>query len=107
MAWLSRRARRCGGPCGRPEEAQCDGEAPVYVGPDTGGSPAVCPTLFDQRRRFMPIDAAFPFEKCTVEVDGVPMAYVDVGEGDPIVFLHGNPTSSYLWRNIVPHLVPL
>jgi haloalkane dehalogenase len=32
------------------------------------------------------------------------MAYVDVGEGDPIVFLHGNPTSSYLWRNVMPHL---
>jgi len=30
------------------------------------------------------------------------MSYVDVGEGDPIVFLHGNPTSSYLWRNIIP-----
>jgi haloalkane dehalogenase len=34
------------------------------------------------------------------------MAYVDVGEGDPIVFLHGNPTPSYLWRNILPHLLP-
>jgi haloalkane dehalogenase len=34
------------------------------------------------------------------------MAYVDVGEGDPIVFLHGNPTPSYLWRNIIPYLVP-
>jgi haloalkane dehalogenase len=32
------------------------------------------------------------------------MAYVDEGEGDPIVFLHGNPTSSYLWRNVMPHL---
>jgi haloalkane dehalogenase len=32
------------------------------------------------------------------------MAYVDVGSGDPIVFLHGNPTSSYLWRNVIPHL---
>lgn len=31
------------------------------------------------------------------------MAYVDVGEGDPIIFLHGNPTSSYLWRNIIPY----
>jgi haloalkane dehalogenase len=31
------------------------------------------------------------------------MAYVDVGQGDPIVFLHGNPTSSYLWRNIIPY----
>src|ERR1051326_7646085 len=34
------------------------------------------------------------------------MAYVDVGEGDPIVFLHGNPTPSYLWRNILPSLIP-
>jgi haloalkane dehalogenase len=34
------------------------------------------------------------------------MAYVDVGEGDPIVFLHGNPTPSYLWRNIIPYVVP-
>lgn len=34
------------------------------------------------------------------------MAYVDVGEGDPIVFLHGNPTPSFLWRNIIPHLLP-
>jgi haloalkane dehalogenase len=32
------------------------------------------------------------------------MACVDVGAGDPIVFLHGNPTSSYLWRNIIPHV---
>jgi haloalkane dehalogenase len=34
------------------------------------------------------------------------MAYVDVGNGDPIVFLHGNPTPSFLWRNIIPHLLP-
>jgi haloalkane dehalogenase len=34
------------------------------------------------------------------------MAYVDAGEGDPIVFLHGNPTRFYLWRNILPHLLP-
>ena len=34
------------------------------------------------------------------------MAYVDVGEGDPIVFLHGNPTPSYLWRHIIPYLLP-
>ena len=32
------------------------------------------------------------------------MDYIDVGDGDPIVFLHGNPTSSYLWRNVIPHL---
>jgi haloalkane dehalogenase len=35
---------------------------------------------------------------------GTEMAYVDTGAGDPIVFLHGNPTSSYLWRNVIPHL---
>jgi haloalkane dehalogenase len=55
----------------------------------------------------MPLDARFPFEKRWLDIDGVPMAYVDVGEGDPIVFLHGNPTSSYLWRNVMPHVVPL
>src|SRR5438552_15226244 len=41
-----------------------------------------------------------------VSVLGTDMAYVDVGDGDPIVFLHGNPTPSYLWRNIIPHLLP-
>ena len=35
------------------------------------------------------------------------MAYVDVGAGDPVVFLHGNPTSSYLWRNVIPHVAAL
>jgi haloalkane dehalogenase len=35
------------------------------------------------------------------------MSYVDVGEGKPIVFLHGNPTSAYLWRNIIPHVSDL
>ena len=39
-----------------------------------------------------------------VEVDGRKMAYAEMGEGDLIVFQHGNPTSSYLWRNIMPHL---
>jgi haloalkane dehalogenase len=39
-----------------------------------------------------------------LDVKGSPMAYVDEGEGDAIVFAHGNPTSSYLWRNVMPHL---
>ena len=43
-------------------------------------------------------------DKQTMVVDGTTMAYVDAGEGPPVVFLHGNPTSSYLWRNIIPHL---
>jgi haloalkane dehalogenase len=42
--------------------------------------------------------------KKTITVKGKTMAYVEMGEGDPIVFLHGNPTSSYLWRNVMPHL---
>jgi len=41
-----------------------------------------------------------------ISLPGTNMAYVDVGEGDPIVFLHGNPTPSYLWRNIIPYLLP-
>jgi haloalkane dehalogenase len=40
------------------------------------------------------------------EVHGKKMAYVDVGDGQPIVFLHGNPTSSYIWRNVIPHVAP-
>ncbi len=43
-------------------------------------------------------------QKSTVEVKGKKMAYVEMGEGRPIVFQHGNPTSSYLWRNIMPQL---
>ena len=39
-----------------------------------------------------------------IEVLGEQMAYVEMGEGDPIIFQHGNPTSSYLWRNIMPHV---
>ncbi len=43
-------------------------------------------------------------KKKTIEINGKRIAYVEVGSGDPIVFQHGNPTSSYLWRNIMPHL---
>ena len=50
------------------------------------------------------ISAAFPFKKRRQGVLNGEMAYVEVGEGDPIVLLHGNPTSSYLWRNVLPHL---
>jgi len=44
------------------------------------------------------------YPRAFADVLGDRMAYVDVGDGDPIVFLHGNPTSSYLWRNVMPHL---
>ena len=38
----------------------------------------------------------------SVRVDGLSMAFVSEGTGDPIVFLHGNPTSSYVWRHVIP-----
>jgi len=44
------------------------------------------------------------YEKKFADVLGTRMAYVEVGSGDPIVLQHGNPTSSYLWRNVIPHL---
>ena len=42
-----------------------------------------------------------------MEILGKRMAYIDEGSGQSIVFLHGNPTSSYLWRNITPHVKDL
>jgi len=50
------------------------------------------------------ISAEFLFESKYLNVKGSKMHYIDEGEGDPILFLHGNPTSSYLWRNVIPHL---
>lgn len=45
-----------------------------------------------------------PLAKKEAEVLGATMAYVEHGSGDPIVLLHGNPTSSYLWRGVIPEL---
>lgn len=42
----------------------------------------------------------------SVQVLGERMAYVDRGQGRPVLFLHGNPTSSYLWRGVIPHVAP-
>jgi haloalkane dehalogenase len=53
------------------------------------------------------ISADLPYKKQRRAVLGHDMAYVEVGEGDPIVLLHGNPTSSYLWRNVIPYLKPI
>ena len=50
------------------------------------------------------ISASMPYGKCFKSIKGKSIAYIDVGDGAPIVLLHGNPTSSYLWRNVVPHL---
>jgi haloalkane dehalogenase len=50
------------------------------------------------------VPAELPFESRYVEVLGSKMHCVEEGEGEPILFIHGNPASSYLWRNILPHL---
>ncbi len=50
------------------------------------------------------IPAADRYHRRRVRVLDSEIAYVDAGTGDPVVFLHGNPTSSYLWRNVIPHV---
>lgn len=59
---------------------------------ESGGSDQTAPSAVDR------------YERSYASVEGLSMAYVDAGRGRPIVFVHGNPTSSYLWRNVIPHL---
>lgn len=51
------------------------------------------------------LSETMPYEKKFATVNGKQIAYVEEGSGDPIVLLHGNPTSSFLWRNVVPELL--
>jgi haloalkane dehalogenase len=51
------------------------------------------------------LSETMPYEKKFATVNGKQISYVEEGSGDPIVLLHGNPTSSFLWRNVVPELV--
>ena len=60
--------------------------------------PMMAPTVETEKN----ISAAFPFESRYVTVNGSKMRYVETGSGTPVVFVHGNPTSSYLWRNVLP-----
>src|SRR6266700_577750 len=53
------------------------------------------------------IGADDPHPRRRVSVLDTDMSYVAIGVGDPIVFLHGNPTSSYLWRNVIPYAADL
>ena len=50
------------------------------------------------------ISPSMPYKKKFTKVNGKQISYIDEGKGDPIVLLHGNPTSSFLWRNIIPEL---
>lgn len=54
-----------------------------------------------------PISAVDPHPRRRIRVLDAEISYVDAGKGDPIVFLHGNPTYSYLWRNVIPHVSKL
>ncbi|MEI2453536.1 haloalkane dehalogenase [Lysobacter firmicutimachus] len=64
-------------------------------------SPAAALPPTDLPREISPRDA---LPRRRVRVLDSEISYVDVGEGAPVVLLHGNPTSSYLWRNVIPHL---
>lgn len=50
------------------------------------------------------VSATDPYERRRIAVLDTEIAYIDTGTGAPMVFLHGNPTSSYLWRNVIPHV---
>lgn len=52
------------------------------------------------------IPADFPIPGKNLTVHGVRLHYVEAGSGRPVLFLHGNPTSSYLWRNVIPYVQP-
>jgi haloalkane dehalogenase len=58
----------------------------------------------DRSGRQIGVDSVAPTK--FVQVLGKRMAYVEIGEGEPIVFMHGNPSLKYLWRNIMPHVCP-
>lgn len=51
-----------------------------------------------------PFSSEFPFERHFIEVGDARMHYIDEGEGAPFLFLHGNSTWSYMWRNVIPHV---
>jgi haloalkane dehalogenase len=76
------------------------GQTPPVAAAAPGGTsqaPAVPPEV---------ISADFPYESHFVDVLDSQMHYVDEGEGEPFLLIHGAPTSSYLWRNVIPWLVP-
>ncbi|GFE65705.1 haloalkane dehalogenase [Litoreibacter roseus] len=63
------------------------------------------PAIAQEAGAEQPVTSAeFPFEVEAVRIMGSDMAFVDVGEGPVVLFVHGNPTSSYLWRNVIPHV---
>lgn len=86
-------------PPGAPKEPAPSPSTPL----ETASSPSAPPAAGAEPE----ISAEYPFEPRYAEVLGARMHYVEVGSGDPILLLHGNPTWSYVWRNIIPYLEPL
>jgi haloalkane dehalogenase len=74
---------------------------PIRLESSSGARPYVQPALAGD---FPEVSGRERYAKKTAQIKGRRMAYVEEGEGDPIVFLHGNPMSSYLWRNVLPYL---
>lgn len=71
----------------------------------TAGAAASAATALPAHANEKPISAE-PLASKRAKALDLEMSYVEIGEGDPILFLHGNPTSSYLWRNIMPYAAP-
>src|SRR5215475_3081867 len=70
-------------------------------------SAAASKSTDDERSNKKQISTEFPFRSNFVKGHGSKIHYIDEGKGEPILFLHGNPTSSYIWRNIIPHLTDI
>lgn len=80
----------------------------IVLGPGNAPEPTIVSQAEPENIITVPpviISDAFPFASKYVDVLGSRMHYIDEGSGDPILFLHGNPTSMYLWRNVMPFLI--
>jgi len=79
-----------------------------YASPDTASSgtrpPATTRAPDSYPGRTATPSSDYPYEAHYATVRGSKMHYIDESKGDPILFLHGNPAWSYLWRNVIPHL---
>ena len=75
---------------------------PASASPAPGPAPSAPPSIAEPD-----ISPDYPYEPHYAEVLGSKMHDIEAGSGDPILLLHGNPTWSYLWRNVIPHLSPL
>jgi haloalkane dehalogenase len=86
------------------------GEQTSQVGsvPDKSGQRLRRSLESSQYEQFtLPISAEYPYTPQSIAIEESTMSYIEEGAGDPILFLHGNPVWSYVWRNVIPYLSPL